>query len=191
VQPCKQVRTWYQIAPGLGEVQFGGQEWVQRLIGVFHRPISVCRSSSWVCQQHAHCRCALVRGCLQSSCNQSKGAHVTRASLPYRGLQALASRHTGSRRRSTPLGQTFQTACKRTAGLAARSSLANQLCCVKRPSAAIAVSEQKKRCETEGPRSNDRKMCGGSVTKRFLCIPVQSIYECKTRGRALNTGGSP
>jgi hypothetical protein len=25
-------------------------------------------------------------------------------------------------------------------------------------------------------------MHGGSVTKRFLCIPVQSTYECKTRG---------
>ena len=22
----------------------------------------------------------------------------------------------------------------------------------------------------------------GSVTKRFLCIPIQSTYECKTRG---------
>ncbi len=26
------------------------------------------------------------------------------------------------------------------------------------------------------------KMVHGSVTKRLLCLPVQSTYECKTRG---------
>jgi len=40
---------------------------------------------------------------------------------------------------------------------------------------------------TEAGRRHAQK-CGtimmrGSVTKRFLCIPVQSTYECKTRGK--------
>ena len=32
------------------------------------------------------------------------------------------------------------------------------------------------------PVKKGLQSCGGSVTKRFLGIPVQSTYECKTRG---------
>ena len=36
---------------------------------------------------------------------------------------------------------------------------------------------------TRGRRQTQRPGPKGSVTQRLLCIPVQSTYACKTRGR--------